>query len=611
MAETTKLSEIEVARETLRRLAMTKVPPTPDNYRALYFEISGAPATTAFPEREFKAVLAALPRANQEQNRFSRQLEAAIADGNWDGVGALLKEFIGKLGSEQSQWPGLIRDLLHQLDTHHAGLTAAKKKEALDHVLSVSGTPELLLTRLLSLIRSWALNPAAEKSAASASSPASTPTSTPAPATATATATGVTPAAATPSAAPKAQTAPPAWAGGIVELREIIAQLLDNTLSIILRDKPDLARETAEISAAVKAAKDADALNGLSERLKKLCYRAHFIAEDQAEISTGLIHLVQLIMENISELVVEDQWLSGQIDSVRELVLQPLDLRRLDDVERRMKDVIVKQSSLKQNLNEAKNRLKTMLSTFVDRLAGFSETTSDYHGKIEVFSHKISKAHDISELTDVLDEVMRETRIVQIDAARSRDELNDMRNRVIEAEQIVSRLQDELSSASELVRHDALTGVLNRKGLDEALEKEISRLQRQGGMLSLAMLDIDNFKKLNDTLGHFVGDAALVHLASVVQETIRPQDTLARYGGEEFVVLLPSTSMTDAVAAMTRVQRELTRRFFLNKNEKILITFSCGVAETRIDEDPYETLKRADAAMYLAKRAGKNRVVPA
>ena len=172
-------------------------------------------------------------------------------------------------------------------------------------------------------------------------------------------------------------------------------------------------------------------------------------------------------------------------------------------------------------------------------------------------------------------------------------------------------MQDELANASELVRHDALTGVLNRKGLDEALEKEVARLKRKGGMLSLALLDIDNFKKLNDTLGHSVGDAALVHLAKVVQETIRPQDTLARYGGEEFVVLLPSTSMTDAVAAMTRVQRELTRRFFLNKNEKILITFSCGVAETRIDENPYETLKRADAAMYLAKRAGKNRVVPA
>lgn len=596
MAEPTKLSEIEIARETLRRLAMTKVPPTPDNYRALYCEISGAPVNSAFPERELKALHESMPRTNKEQSSFARKFETAIASNDWKSIGATLNELLSKHGGEQTHWSSLIRDLVQQLDTHHAGLTAAKKKEALEHVLSVSGTPDLLLSRLQSLIRSWALNPAADKPEPEQTDTAST---------------NAAQSAATSVTGEKSKLVQPVWQGGISDFQEIICQLLDNTLTIIVREKPDLVREVTEISGMVRSARNAEALGKVSDRLKKLVYRAHFVAEDQAELSAGLLHLVQLIMENISEIVVEDQWLSGQIDAVRQLVLQPLDLRRLDDVERRMKDVIVKQSSLKQHLNEAKDRLKLMLSTFVDRLAGFSETTSEYHGKIEIFSKKISEAHDISELTEVLDEVMRETRVIQIDAARSRDELTAMRNRVIEAEQIVARLQDELSSASELVRHDALTGALNRKGLDEALEKELSRLQRQGGTLSLAMLDIDNFKKLNDTLGHFAGDAALVHLTKVVQDTIRPQDTLARYGGEEFTVLLPSTSIADAVAAMTRVQRELTRRFFMNNNEKVLITFSCGVAETSIDEDPYEAMKRADAAMYLAKRAGKNRVLAA
>jgi diguanylate cyclase len=124
-------------------------------------------------------------------------------------------------------------------------------------------------------------------------------------------------------------------------------------------------------------------------------------------------------------------------------------------------------------------------------------------------------------------------------------------------------------------------------------------------------MDVDNFKKLNDTHGHQAGDEALVHLARVTRETIRPQDTLARYGGEEFVVLLPDTELDDAVKAMTRVQRELTRKFFLHKNEKILITFSCGVAEQGETENSAGAVKRADQAMYLAKRAGKNRVVAA
>ena len=122
---------------------------------------------------------------------------------------------------------------------------------------------------------------------------------------------------------------------------------------------------------------------------------------------------------------------------------------------------------------------------------------------------------------------------------------------------------------------------------------------------------MDNFKRINETHGQGVGDAALVHLANIVQVALRPQDQLARYCGEEFVVLLPNTPVEDAVAAMTRVQRELTREFFMHNNEKVLITFSCGVAEIHEADDPYEALKRADAAMYRAKRAGKNRVIPA
>jgi diguanylate cyclase len=346
-------------------------------------------------------------------------------------------------------------------------------------------------------------------------------------------------------------------------------------------------------------------------KMKRFIYRLHFAAEDHTEMQAALLHLLQLIIDNINELVLDDQYLQGQIATVLDLVSQPLNLRRLDDVERRMKDVIYKQSSLKKSLIDAKEQIKLMLSTFVDRLADFSESTSEYHDKIERCAEKISKANDITDLSQVLEEVMQETRAIQLNAQRSRDELNQMRAKVRQAEQEVLRLQDELANASQMVRNDALTGALNRKGMDEALETEVARARRHGSKLCLALLDIDNFKKLNDSLGHAAGDAALIHLAKVVQTAIRPEDTLARYGGEEFVVILPDTALENAVAVMVRVQRELTRQFFLHNNEKLLITFSCGVAELNSEEQAAEAVQRADSAMYLAKRAGKNRVLAA
>ena len=158
------------------------------------------------------------------------------------------------------------------------------------------------------------------------------------------------------------------------------------------------------------------------------------------------------------------------------------------------------------------------------------------------------------------------------------------------------------------MRYDQLTGALNRRGLEEMFEKEKARADRHDAPFCVSLLDIDNFKKLNDSFGHNVGDEALIHLAKVCRDTLRPQDTVARYGGEEFIILLPETGLEDATVALTRLQRELTRRFFMHNNEKVLITFSAGVTEMLADDNQTTVIKRADEAMYKAKKSGKNRV---
>jgi diguanylate cyclase (GGDEF) domain len=222
----------------------------------------------------------------------------------------------------------------------------------------------------------------------------------------------------------------------------------------------------------------------------------------------------------------------------------------------------------------------------------------------------IGKASTLEEITPILHEVMQATRSMALDSRVAHDELHELRKRTELKHAQVAQLQQELDRASAQARHDPLTGSLNRKGLDEAMERELARAGRTGAPLCVALLDIDNFKAINDRLGHTAGDAALLHLTEVTREIMRPQDLLARYGGEEFVLVLPDTTVASGIAAMTRLQRELTTRSFAG-HEKVLITFSAGVAQLGEGETSEDAIRRADQSMYLAKRSGKNRVMAA
>ncbi|MDP1687546.1 MAG: GGDEF domain-containing protein [Hydrogenophaga sp.] len=159
------------------------------------------------------------------------------------------------------------------------------------------------------------------------------------------------------------------------------------------------------------------------------------------------------------------------------------------------------------------------------------------------------------------------------------------------------------------MREDQLTGTLNRRGLDEVFEREIVIRRRNERPLSVALLDIDNFKVLNDTYGHQAGDNALKHLANLIRQTIRPTDSEARFGGEEFLIILPDSSPEESAVVVKRLQRSLTKHFFLHDNQKLLITFSAGVTGHALDETQAEVIARADKALYQAKAAGKNRVI--
>lgn len=390
---------------------------------------------------------------------------------------------------------------------------------------------------------------------------------------------------------------------------EQIARLIEFARPALGTDDARFAEQTQELLLLMRQP-GADLVR-VKQMLGTFGHRVSFAAEDQAEIKATLLHLLRLIMENISELSVDDRWLKGQVDALMGAATPPLTLRRLDDVERRLRDVMQKQAEAKGRAVEAQAEMRQMLGTFIERLSLMTDTTSVYGVKMEENARLIEQAKTMEELTPVLKEVVSATRNMAADSLGARDELRGMRERALATEAEIVKLHMELDRVSAQARHDPLTGALNRKGLDEALNREVSSMRRKDTPLCVALLDIDNFKKINDTLGHTTGDQALAHLAQVARESMRPQDTLARYGGEEFVILLPDTPLDRGIEAMTRLQRELTKKYFLAGTEKLLITFSAGVAQLAPDEDNAAAIKRADQAMYTAKRAGKNRVLGA
>jgi len=156
-------------------------------------------------------------------------------------------------------------------------------------------------------------------------------------------------------------------------------------------------------------------------------------------------------------------------------------------------------------------------------------------------------------------------------------------------------------------RTDALTGLANRRAFDSGLQRHLAEAAERGRPMSLMMLDVDHFKSINDKYGHRAGDFVLCSLGSVISETVRETDIAARYGGEEFAVILPSTNQTESQAVMQRLLTNVAEHVFAFEDMRLQATVSVGLTQAREDDDASAVVQRADAALYAAKSAGRNR----
>ena len=194
--------------------------------------------------------------------------------------------------------------------------------------------------------------------------------------------------------------------------------------------------------------------------------------------------------------------------------------------------------------------------------------------------------------------------VVALDLSKQAN-VAELRQSLERLQQANQELQKTLVELDRLASTDKLTGAWNRRRLEEAAINEMDRLKRYDHPLSLLIIDIDFFKRINDHQGHIVGDQVLSELATVVQSTLRATDSLTRWGGEEFVVLSPNTTLSTMAMLAERLRERVSRAVF---PPEITLTVSIGVAECMSGETWQAWFKRADAALYRAKACGRNQV---
>ncbi|MDI1298664.1 GGDEF domain-containing protein [Methylotenera sp.] len=598
-----KMTPLELARQTLMQLSKTQSPPTPDNYRLVYNEIAGLEAEDngTMLSKALDKVLNDLGKDKPKYSAAAQKISTFVKKRDSANLENQIRSLLPiSAGDDDSvNWSTLLRYLLKQLDLNHNGITLSRKKEGLSRVLiNFASDPNQLGQKIQALATSWGdgqavmiVNDAAEPVSAEAEQSVAQ------------------------ESAPEKRTMH--MVDEDTQLRVAMAwrDLLIRTISlVVLPQFADIPVAISRIEALIAQAQKSNTIeevSDVSESLKSALLRAEMQTDSQHRMQDALVQMMRLLVSSMSELTLEDKWLHGQIAIVQEIISEPLNLDSVYSAESSLKELIFKQSSLKPGLIAAKETLKGMMSTFVSGLADITESTGTYQIKIAEYQKQISETEDMTQLNDILKSLSGDIHTMNADAQQSQSAFTDTQKKVEEAERKINELTTKLDYISEVAHEDFLTGALNRRGLDEAIEREFERADRHSTALSLAMIDIDHFKKINDTMGHSTGDVALAHLAKVVKSILRSTDVLARYGGEEFVILLPGSKQEDAVNVITGVQRDLTKNFFMHNSERVLITFSAGVSERMPGEGIDAVLPRADAALYLAKQSGRNRVVGA
>jgi diguanylate cyclase len=240
-------------------------------------------------------------------------------------------------------------------------------------------------------------------------------------------------------------------------------------------------------------------------------------------------------------------------------------------------------------------QLRHLISHMRSIATGMAAGVDMHQGRIEMVNNSLSSmdADNPAMLERAINALLQANKLMQ-------EELSDAQNRIAKQAQALEQVTAQ-------ARTDALTGVANRLAFNEAVEDAVECFQSEGRTTTLALLDIDFFKKINDTYGHAVGDQVLTKVASVLQEKLLGRGLVARYGGEEFGILFAGCPAAWMVRIMEETRKSIENVVIVTEQGNVRVTCSAGMADFLADDTPESLLERADQGLYLSKQNGRNR----